>query len=706
MQKKLHRIIILILTVPILVWTQSAPKRYELANLEFKGNSALSSSKLEGVVVSKESPNWLVKGINKISSYGTGPIYFDSLLIETDINNLKDFYKSNGFFETEIDYNYTLDTSSQTASLTYIINEGTPVYFRDLNLNNLNKLPDVFKRDINNLTTIDQSDRYADQLVQENLNNTLNYLRDHGYMLAANSPPVINIDTVKNSVDVSIAYQTGKRYKVNEIRVEKRGLGKDLVTDKLIKDIVGIEPGSYYNAYTLQQAQVRLYRTNLFSSATVNGVVQDTSGYYIPLKVSTNVERMHELAPELILNNQDNALNVGVGLTFTKKNFLGDARKLTLGTSITAQDITDLLQNVSVHDTTILGNADARIALEQPFLFGKPINTRLEAYTTLQKRRAEYNSRVYGTKLTLDFELPRYTWVSSLLTYFNWENSRFIFREQYVRGAINQFYSTRFQYSEEELKEIVDTAFAGIGEFDQRHINAVLGFDIGVNKTDNFLFPTKGYNLSFKIEDGNSLPYLFSEIGGYEEDNPAYVKFLANSAFFLPVFNSTNSTLGFKFKGGIIQAYKGNKFDIPLNQRFYSGGSNSIRGWNTRELVPEFGANLPQNISLEDFEAILIRGVTPGGFFTLESSIEARNRLIGDLGSAIFIDYGNTWNSPKEFRFDGIAVAAGFGFRYYSDFAPIRVDFGFKVYDPEQRLSFFGDFWETFEWSLGIGEAF
>lgn len=706
MQKKLHRIIILILTVPILVWTQSAPKRYELANLEFKGNSALSSSKLEGVVVSKESPNWLVKGINKISSYGTGPIYFDSLLIETDINNLKDFYKSNGFFETEIDYNYTLDTSSQTASLTYIINEGTPVYFRDLNLNNLNKLPDVFKRDINNLTTIDQSDRYADQLVQENLNNTLNYLRDHGYMLAANSPPVINIDTVKNSVDVSIAYQTGKRYKVNEIRVEKRGLGKDLVTDKLIKDIVGIEPGSYYNAYTLQQAQVRLYRTNLFSSATVNGVVQDTSGYYIPLKVSTNVERMHELAPELILNNQDNALNVGVGLTFTKKNFLGDARKLTLGTSITAQDITDLLQNVSVHDTTILGNADARIALEQPFLFGKPINTRLEAYTTLQKRRAEYNSRVYGTKLTLDFELPRYTWVSSLLTYFNWENSRFIFREQYVRGAINQFYSTRFQYSEEELKEIVDTAFAGIGEFDQRHINAVLGFDIGVNKTDNFLFPTKGYNLSFKIEDGNSLPYLFSEIGGYEEDNPAYVKFLANSAFFLPVFNSTNSTLGFKFKGGIIQAYKGNKFDIPLNQRFYSGGSNSIRGWNTRELVPEFGANLPQNISLEDFEAILIRGVTPGGFFTLESSIEARNRLIGDLGSAIFIDYGNTWNSPKEFRFDGIAVAAGFGFRYYSDFAPIRVDFGFKVYDPEQRLSFFGDFWKTFEWSLGIGEAF
>lgn len=706
MQKKLHRIIILILTVPILVWTQSAPKRYELANLEFKGNSALSSSKLEGVVVSKESPNWLVKGINKISSYGTGPIYFDSLLIETDINNLKDFYKSNGFFETEIDYNYTLDTSSQTASLTYIINEGTPVYFRDLNLNNLNKLPDVFKRDINNLTTIDQSDRYADQLVQENLNNTLNYLRDHGYMLAANSPPVINIDTVKNSVDVSIAYQTGKRYKVNEIRVEKRGLGKDLVTDKLIKDIVGIEPGSYYNAYTLQQAQVRLYRTNLFSSATVNGVVQDTSGYYIPLKVSTNVERMHELAPELILNNQDNALNVGVGLTFTKKNFLGDARKLTLGTSITAQDITDLLQNVSVHDTTILGNADARIALEQPFLFGKPINTRLEAYTTLQKRRAEYNSRVYGTKLTLDFELPRYTWVSSLLTYFNWENSRFIFREQYVRGAINQFYSTRFQYSEEELKEIVDTAFAGIGEFDQRHINAVLGFDIGVNKTDNFLFPTKGYNLSFKIEDGNSLPYLFSEIGGYEEDNPAYVKFLANSAFFLPVFNSTNSTLGFKFKGGIIQAYKGNKFDIPLNQRFYSGGSNSIRGWNTRELVPEFGANLPQNISLEDFEAILIRGVTPGGFFTLESSIEARNRLIGDLGSSIFIDYGNTWNSPKEFRFDGIAVAAGFGFRYYSDFAPIRVDFGFKVYDPEQRLSFFGDFWKTFEWSLGIGEAF
>jgi outer membrane protein insertion porin family len=696
---RINLFLIIVLLTSLSIFGQSNPKRFELTSLEFQGNESISSSKLESVVASQESPNWLIKGINAVSSYGTGPIYFDSLLIDTDINNLQDYYKSNGFFETSITYNYTLDTADREAELTYIIEEDDPVYFRNFKLKNLEKIPELFQRNINDLITIDQSERYSDQLVQENLNNTLNYLRDHGYMLASNMPPVINIDTVENIADVTIQFQPGKRYKISDLRVVKRGLGKELVTDELIKNIVGIKPDSYYNYYALQQAQVRLYRTNLFSSATVNGIVQDTTGYHVPLRINTNIERMHELAPELILNNQDNALNVGVGLSFTKKNFLGDARKITLGTSITAQNITDLLQNVSVHDTSILGNADARIAMEQPFLFGRTINTRLEAYTTLQKRRAEYNSRVYGTKLTLDFELPRYTWVNSLVTYFNWENSRFIFREQYVKDAIKQFYSTRFQFSDQELQEIVDTAFAGIGEFDQRHINSILGFDIGVNKTDDLLFPTTGYNLSFTIEDGNSIPYLISEIAGYEEESPAYLKFL-------PIFNDPKSTLGFKLKGGIIQTYKGNKFDIPLNQRFYSGGSNSIRGWNNRELVPEFGANLPQNISLEDFEAILIRGVTPGGFFTLESSIEARNRLIGNIGSALFIDYGNTWNNYEEFRFEDIAVAAGFGFRYYSDFAPIRVDFGFKVYDPEKRRSFFGDFWEVFEWSLGIGEAF
>jgi outer membrane translocation and assembly module TamA len=82
--------------------------------------------------------------------------------------------------------------------------------------------------------------------------------------------------------------------------------------------------------------------------------------------------------------------------------------------------------------------------------------------------------------------------------------------------------------------------------------------------------------------------------------------------------------------------------------------------------------------------------------------------LFGRFGSALFIDYGNTWNNSKEFRFDGIAVAAGFGFRYYSDFAPFRIDFGLKVYDPNDRRPISQkQFWkDVLQFHIGIGEAF
>ncbi|MEW6701147.1 MAG: BamA/TamA family outer membrane protein, partial [Bacteroidota bacterium] len=129
----------------------------------------------------------------------------------------------------------------------------------------------------------------------------------------------------------------------------------------------------------------------------------------------------------------------------------------------------------------------------------------------------------------------------------------------------------------------------------------------------------------------------------------------------------------------------------------------------TRQLTPkkeEF--NLSANPTQEDLEAVLGRGAASGGFFLLEGSLETRNRLFERVGSALFIDYGNTWNGYKEFRLDEVAIAAGFGFRYYSDYLPIRIDFGFRIYDPNDRRSMFKkELWnDVLQFHIGIGEAF
>jgi outer membrane translocation and assembly module TamA len=106
----------------------------------------------------------------------------------------------------------------------------------------------------------------------------------------------------------------------------------------------------------------------------------------------------------------------------------------------------------------------------------------------------------------------------------------------------------------------------------------------------------------------------------------------------------------------------------------------------------------------------LLNGLVPGGFFLLEFSAEMRNRIAGNFGGAVFIDVGNTWNSYSEIQPQDFAVATGFGFRYYSQFAPFRIDFGFKVYDPFDKSFIFDKsrkFWkDTFQFHFGIGEAF
>ena len=138
---------------------------------------------------------------------------------------------------------------------------------------------------------------------------------------------------------------------------------------------------------------------------------------------------------------------------------------------------------------------------------------------------------------------------------------------------------------------------------------------------------------------------------------------------------------------------------IPFNRTFYSGGSNSIRAWRSNQLVPKGTPDVPGFLSSE----VNVKG----GTFLMEGSLEFRLRFFKSFGIALFTDYGNTWLGYRNFRFDDVAVGAGTGLRYYSSFAPFRLDFAFKFYDPaDKEYIFKKNFWHNFEFQFGIGEAF
>ena len=140
---------------------------------------------------------------------------------------------------------------------------------------------------------------------------------------------------------------------------------------------------------------------------------------------------------------------------------------------------------------------------------------------------------------------------------------------------------------------------------------------------------------------------------------------------------SSNSVFGIRAFLGAILTYDNS--DVPFTRSYFAGGSNDIRAWQTYELGPG-----SRNSGLE-FNV---------GSFKFLTSAEYRFNLVSSLKGALFLDAGNIWDiSGSEFvdedakfknisSLKDIAIGSGFGVRYDLNFFVLRLDVGFKTYEP------------------------
>lgn len=659
------------LLILLLCINYASAQQFELKSISFEGNNEISDSRLESVILSSESPMWFFKFLNSFSGLGAEAIMFDSTKIPFDLAALYEYYRNYGYFETIITYRYELDTADLNAELIYSINEGERSKFRSIHFAGLeNLLPQTYVSIIGEFNNT-YNEWYNQALIEKNINASINILRNSGYLNAKFDSTLIFRDTSANAADLNIFISKANQVTIDTILINKKGEGANLVSEDLLSKITGIKTGSYYNQDEIKRSQIRLYRTGLFNSVVLTPVQADINSKSVTLQVDGTIGYIHELSPEIIVNNQQSAFNVGLGANFIKKNFFGEARKLTLSASFGIQDIfnvdfKNLIKQFSFRDTTLLGYVDSRAIIEQPFLFGKPIFGTWETYANIRKQK-DYNITSYGSKISFDFELPKFTFINYLSTYYSIEQTKEVYRT----------------FNDSLSKKLVST----------------IGIDLGNSSTDDFLFPTQGNNLSLQIEEANGIPYLVSSLFGWNYSGTVFYKLLFTSSTYLALDAKRNNIFAIKFKTGHIQPYVGDYASLPLNRTFYAGGSNSVRGWRSNQLVPP---TAPVYISTNR-TALNVKG----GTFLLEGTLEYRYRVLPSIGIVGFFDYGNTWINYKDFNLPELALAAGLGLRYYTQVAPFRIDFGFKFYDPQDRGYIFDKiFWKNLEFHFGIGEAF
>jgi outer membrane protein insertion porin family len=123
--------------------------------------------------------------------------------------------------------------------------------------------------------------------------------------------------------------------------------------------------------------------------------------------------------------------------------------------------------------------------------------------------------------------------------------------------------------------------------------------------------------------------------------------------------------LALKAKLGGIKRTDNESF-IPVEERFYAGGSNSVRGWSRSDLGPK-----DEN------------GIPIGGNSLLEGSAEFRIDIGRKFKLATFVDAGNVWQSSFSYNLNDLHYAGGAGIRYKTAIGPVGIDFARPIFDAE-----------------------
>ena len=126
--------------------------------------------------------------------------------------------------------------------------------------------------------------------------------------------------------------------------------------------------------------------------------------------------------------------------------------------------------------------------------------------------------------------------------------------------------------------------------------------------------------------------------------------------------------------------------DVHVSQRFFTGGSTSVRGFQQDRL------GTPGILD--------VNGLSNGGNGLMVFNAEIRTAVSRELGLATFLDTGNVFARVGAMRLAELRTSVGAGVRYRSPIGPLRFDVGGKVGALRVTDS------RRWEIHLSIGEAF
>ena len=557
-----------------------------------------------------------VSWIEKVLT-GSEPVLYSEELIQSDLERLVRIYQSEGFLEAEASLmEPKLNDKKNTMKLMVEVKEGEPMIVDSVSVRFVSEMENV---DVDSL--------------QKKLFKNLELVKGERFRDTGLETDIQQIkDALKSlgyayvivSYDLDLDfenYTTGVYYAILPgIKThfgETTISGNEHVATDFVRKQLSYENGEVYNKSELTETRQDLYRLQLFRVVSV-----------LPQK--NELKKEDPIPVEIYLEEAPRfSTRFGAGYGTEEKfrafadlnyrGFISGARRLNLYLKHSA-----------------LTPYEVRLRWIQPQFLGLDGSVSLNPFL-LAKDEPGYETHSYGINIPFTYIFSPST--TGKLTYY------FEDVEQTVEPGdkeFTDFQSEKFPYSKSGI------LLGGI-------------FD---NSTPTFS-PVRGIKLSagFKVNG-----YLF---GGTFDYTRLWGEFMT-------YYEIGEIVLAYRIMAGGISSADTSGF-IPVEDRFYSGGSNSIRGWARSQLGPKRDTGTPR-----------------GGKSIFESNFEVRHHLFWRLSIAGFIEAGNVWESSYSYHFNNLGYAVGSGLRVETPIGPVRLDVGFPVWNDKKSPEFF----------ISVGQAF
>ncbi len=606
----------------------------------------------------------------------------DEDVLAASANQLAAYYRSQGYPLAKISYTVTPNTEKTQKSIRFLVESGKEARVKKILFSGRYAFSEKKLRQQIGLSESSFFDKqlYTKVRHQNDATTLAHFYRDEGFR-NAKVAPIVQFDGSEELAWLLFKIDEGSRTRFDQIEF----IGNFTLSNQTLQETISILPGMPYTDARVQEgardllaayaASGYLYAEILpslrFSSAQDSDQNRAVMSYHISEGKQVHLGRI-TLEGNLRTKSHiiERELQIQAGEPYDPGKILASQRAIYqsgLFSSVHFK-IVDPDQKNAIQDIKLKLHERASISVE--FGGGYADRERLRGFFQLSHRNLwgtnrQISLRGEGSNIEeryfLNYKEP---WFFSksidariTLAYLNLQEVSFNLKTFSGVVGVTKSFSRRlkatllYQLEENEISNVDETAKKApedIGFFTIATLNPSLIYD----SRDDAFNPTSGTVSSIIFRNGANI--LGSEI--------QLIKLIFQSRWYYKI--SKNLVFAFSARTGVAERFAETD-SIPISERFFLGGRNTVRGYDQDELgiVGE----------------TLINGSPTGGNAMLVLNEELRIGLPKSFGMVLFFDHGNVWLDRRQIDPADVKSSAGIGLRYNTPIGPFRLDWGYKL---------------------------